>query len=143
MTQVKDFPERGLSSPPKPDDFLYLITQGSTDWQILINVLMGRELTKTVLEPLYTLENADTYHTLRFVFPAGKVITVPQDLTVQFTPGIIIRLRNASPQPATILPQTVGVKINTKSGLIIPPHGEVNLTNVGPDEWDASGDLTV
>lgn len=139
MSQIKDFPNRDL---PLPDDFLYLITQGNTDFQIAINILLGRALTKEVVDPLYTLIAADVYHTIRFTFPAGKVITVPENATVVFQTGIIIKLRNVGTVAATILPETAGVIINTKGGLVIPPHGEVNLTKVATDTWDASGDLT-
>lgn len=142
MSQIKDFPDRDLTNPPQPDDFLYLITQGNSDWKILINVLLGRALTKEIITPLYELVAEDTYHTIRFTFPAAKVITVPRDEIVQYEPGIIIRLRNVGTLSATILPETGAVIINTKDGLVIPPHGEVNLTNVSANLWDASGDLT-
>lgn len=142
MTQVKDFPERGVSDPPQSDDFLYLITAGNTDYNIPINSLLGRGLTKTIIEPLYTLVASDIYHTLRCTYVASKAITVPEDAQVSFAPGAAIRLRNAGSLTATIVPQTGGVVINTKSGLTIPPNGEVILVNVAADIWDASGDLT-
>ncbi len=139
MSQIKEFPNR---DNPLPDDFLYLITQGNTDFSIAINILLGRALTKEVVDPLYTLIAEDIYHTIRFTFPAAKVITIPIDANVSYTPGIIIKLRNVGDIAATILPETATVIINTKDGLVIPPHGEVNLTNVAVNLWDASGDLT-
>ena len=138
MTRIKDYPPRTI---PEFDDFLYLITQGNTDYKLLIESLLG-EMTVDVIQPTYELVLADQYHTVRMSFPGAKELTVPEEINEAFVAGTVIRIRNASTAVLTLIPATVGVTINTKDGLNIIGHGEVKLVYRGLDTWDASGDLS-
>lgn len=138
MSQVKDFPQR---ETPEPTDFLYLITEGNTDYKVLITQLLG-EMTKEVIQPFYELEDGDQYHTIRMTFPSGKQLTVPTNDDVPFTVGTIVRIRNATSGSLTLIPATVDVTLNTKGGLKVIARGEVKLVKVGQDNWDVIGDLS-
>lgn len=137
MTQIKDFPDR---TNPVADDFLYLITQGNTDYKILINSILGRMI-KSIIDPVYQLVASDAYHTVRLLFPASTVVTVPLEATTAFAIGTTIKIRNNSTLNAILAPETIAVTLNTKSGLNISQKGEIELVYIGSDEWDISGDL--
>lgn len=138
MSQVKDFLER---TAPEPDDFTYLISNGNTDFKILIKTLLG-ELIKGIVTATYELVLEDQYHTIRMTFAGNKDLTVPIALDVPFVSGTVIRIRNSSPSLSTLIPATIGVTLNTKGGLNIVPWGEVKLVSISPDVWDVIGDLT-
>lgn len=138
MTQIKDYPNR---ITPLADDFLYLITNGNTDYKILINSVLGR-LIKSTAEQNYSIIAPDVYHTIRLEFSASTIVTVPLEATSQFNVGDVIKIRNTSiTDNAVLLPETIAVSINTKSGLNIIPNGEIELVYIGGDVWDVSGDL--
>lgn len=138
MTQVKDFPDR---TDPEPTDFAYLVTDGNTDFKVRLKTLLG-ELTKEIIDPFYELVLADQYHTIRMSFPGNKELTVPTTANVPFIEGTVIRVRNASENLVTLIPETIAVELKTKGGLNIVPHGEVKLVYFKNDEWDVIGDLT-
>lgn len=138
MSQVKDFPDR---EAPEPDDFTYLITEGNSDFKLRIKAFMG-ELITPIIDPNYELLTADQYHTIRMTFPGNKELTVPLELDQPFVIGTVILVRNISAFLITLLPATIAVTLNTKSGLDIVANGEAKLVYNGSNEWDVVGDLS-
>ncbi len=137
MAQVKDYPNRNNI---KADDFLYLITNGNSDYKVLLSDIVGHNI-KKLSQQTYTLVLEDSFKYVRSEFAGGTIFIVPNKLTTEFAIGTVIYLRNKSNNNATIQAENSDVLLNTNSNLQIKPHGEVKLLYVDDNEWDLTGDL--
>lgn len=139
MSQIKDFPNR---DEPVASDFVYLITEGNTDYKLSAKQILG-ESNKLVTGSTYTLLLTDQFRTIRMNFNGAKTLTIPADSSVPYEIGTVIRVRNSSPDTLTMIPEGAAVDLYSKNGwLNIMPRGEVKLCYVATDTWEIIGDLS-
>ena len=87
-----------------------------------------------------TLSASDMGNYIRFTDGYAIAVTVPTNANVPVAQGVSVLLRQAGAGQFTLVPQTVGVTLNTTTSLISAKQGaSVTLTNISPDNWDVTG----
>lgn len=90
----------------------------------------------------HTMVSTDLGGYVRMNKATAVLFSVPLESVVPVDVGTVVTIRQVGAGQVAIDPLDTGITINTPETLLTRKQGAtVTLINVGPDEWDLSGDL--